>query len=541
MMKMMNNSDNLSLVQEMEKDKQDIESFVLETDKGTKRMKNRFYQQAVTDRNNFIEMRKEYYTAWLDNINSEISKRFERLMPTDCTDTYTKLGENLSNYLSLLVFNSKCSNSFKLKIDYLLSSINDSASLEIVNEKILDFINAFKKIGINLSIKDFNYTMFTEEYMTSFFKNHVYDSMREIFEEIYFKCPDIKLQLKLNLKYIIGKYNKQLGAYVSEKNSEMLNNLAVGKDEVYYKYVHLSKELEDSRSSDEYYNVKLFLDGTKKISDYLTNSATRIKNYNTFTINGDYEKLTDEEKKQFNSSVKGLYYTLGELKSYYKYEPIIKELIDLYKSKASAKNEFQSKKKEIAKEEKTRLSIFKKYSKSSGNGFLAKKDDAKRKQFILLMNQQIQKLNKLYNDYDLCDIKYKVSLLPESASIYDLLMTSISSYPFIEKWFLSEEFTNLSLEDNINDYIRFIFSSDNDFLFKTMVFSEFDITKIISDKYHLLGLNISSEEILSDHIDATLETLRYIYLIQSINKSKISIESIANMCKMSEIIAKKDN
>lgn len=540
-MKMMNNSDNLSLVQEMEKDKQDIESFVLETDKGTKRMKNRFYQQAVTDRNNFIEMRKEYYTAWLDNINSEISKRFERLMPTDCTDTYTKLGENLSNYLSLLVFNSKCSNSFKLKIDYLLSSINDSASLEIVNEKILDFINAFKKIGINLSIKDFNYTMFTEEYMTSFFKNHVYDSMREIFEEIYFKCPDIKLQLKLNLKYIIGKYNKQLGAYVSEKNSEMLNNLAVGKDEVYYKYVHLSKELEDSRSSDEYYNVKLFLDGTKKISDYLTNSATRIKNYNTFTINGDYEKLTDEEKKQFNSSVKGLYYTLGELKSYYKYEPIIKELIDLYKSKASAKNEFQSKKKEIAKEEKTRLSIFKKYSKSSGNGFLAKKDDAKRKQFILLMNQQIQKLNKLYNDYDLCDIKYKVSLLPESASIYDLLMTSISSYPFIEKWFLSEEFTNLSLEDNINDYIRFIFSSDNDFLFKTMVFSEFDITKIISDKYHLLGLNISSEEILSDHIDATLETLRYIYLIQSINKSKISIESIANMCKMSEIIAKKDN
>jgi hypothetical protein len=156
------------------------------------------------------------------------------------------------------------------------------------------------------------------------------------------------------------------------------------------------------------------------------------------------------------------------------------------------------------------------------------------------MNQQIRKLDKLYQESFECDIKYKVSLLPESASIYDLLLVSISSFPFLEKWFLNEEFVNLSLEENINKYLDFIYHPDNDFLFKTMVFSEYDITKIIADKYHLLGLNVPSEAILLDQIDSTLETVRFIYLIQSIGKSKVSIETIANICKMNEIISKEN-
>ena len=49
----------------------------------------------------------------LDTVaGDEMKKRFNTLMPSDCTDSYQRLEEDVSNYLSFVIFDSNSSPSF---------------------------------------------------------------------------------------------------------------------------------------------------------------------------------------------------------------------------------------------------------------------------------------------------------------------------------------------------------------------------------------------------------------------------------------------
>ena len=54
--------------------------------------------------------------------------------------------------------------------------------------------------------------------------------------------------------------------------------------------------------------------------------------------------------------------------------------------------------------------------------------------------------------------------------------------------------------------------------------------------YKLLNLNVTDEMINPDNIDSTLESVKFINLIQNINRSTINFHRIENICKMHEII-----
>jgi hypothetical protein len=175
----------------MNQDKEYVENYELETDKGTKRMKEKFYMEACTERNRWIYEKKNVYQEIANSLMQEIQERVPRLMPNDCTEAYNNFSANVDRLLYVVQLSSNTSNSFKLNIDFILASINDLTSLEDLNSKIALFINRFKEFGINLTIEDFKYTMFTEMYMKKFFENSDYDSVKDTFEDIYFKCPDI--------------------------------------------------------------------------------------------------------------------------------------------------------------------------------------------------------------------------------------------------------------------------------------------------------------------------------------------------------------
>ena len=60
----------------------------------------------------------------------------------------------------------------------------------------------------------------------------------------------------------------------------------------------------------------------------------------------------------------------------------------------------------------------------------------------------------------------------------------------------------------------------------------YDISEIIADKYKLLGLNITSEELTSDNVDTLRETVNYIRFIYNVEDSKISFKDINFMCQV---------
>ena len=249
--------------------------------------------------------------------------------------------------------------------------------------------------------------------------------------------------------------------------------------------------------------------------------------------------MSDVDKQKYNSAVMGLYLTLNELKKYYKYEFILKDLLERYKNKDSIKSQYASKKKELDKEDKKRKGIYKKYLKAKGVGFLARKNEAKMKNFMLEMNEQIKKLCTIYEEFEDLEMTNSLNKLSESASIYDLFYSALSSFSFLEKSFSSDEqFEEKSLEENVNDYFKFLYNPNNRFLRKVNALTEFDIVSIVAEKYKLLNLVVTNEMIDQDNIDATMDTVKYINLIQNIDRSNISISEINNLCKMQGIVVK---
>lgn len=532
----MTSLDESPVIKEININKNHIDNFILDTKEGTKRVKEKFHKNAVNERNKYIYKENIKFSDYKVLIENEMVERLKKIMPIDKTNQYTSDLVKVNNLFELVKLNCNISNTFKLKLDFIISSINENTSLDELNISIKKFIDKLKEIGITLTINDFKYTMFTEQYMSSYLKNYKFNNMKEIFEDIYFNCPDIKLQLKMCLINIINIYKRKIDLYVKNYTTSLFEKNEINSSDVFYKYKSLRNSIGSTMAKDEYYNTKIFLDDKLKIGDYLEDSAARSKNFNTFTTN--YDLLDEYGKNSYNNATMGLYLTLNELKKYYNYEFIIEDLLKRYKEKDSAKTNFISKKKELDKEEANRQKIYKEYLKACGIGFFSKKDNIKKKNTMLKMNEEIKKLKSLYDEYNDLEITYNLNRLSESASIYDLYMISLSSFSFIEKMFTTNEnFSEKNLYSNVDDYFKFIFNPNNDFLRETNALVEYNITNIISEKYKLLDLNVSEESIDKDNIDTTLDILRYINLIQNINMSNISINKIYNIYRMTKITA----
>ncbi len=532
----MSSLDQCTIINTINSDHQFIDSFVLETEEGTKRTKVKFYREAAGKRNDYVNQQLALFNSYLTSIRDEINRRYSAMMPIDKTNEYEAKIEEVSKLLFFIKLNSDVSDSFKVKLDFIISSIKEETSLEDLNSCIQQFLDAFKEMNISLSIEDFKYSMFTETYMSSFLENSDSAHMHEVFDKIFFTCPDIKLQLKMNLAYIVQKYQKELASYVISRKNQLFQESGVTEDNLVSRYTSLRLEVGNQMAMDEYYNTTLFLDAKKKISDYVEDSPARVKNYDMFSITGIYASLDENEKSRYNSSIMSLYVTLNELKKYYHYEFMINDLVEKYKNKDSAKSSYLAKKKEIEKEEKTRLDLYKQYLKANGIGFLARKSEDKINQTMLKMNEHIRKLNTLYQELQELEISYYLSSISESASIYDLFLTSLKSFSYLEKSFSSEEFEDKSLEENINDLFRFLYNPNNAFLREINIFTDYNVTDIVADKFKLLKLNVTSDMINQESIDSTMDSVSFINLIQNIERSNISVHRINNLCKMKEIL-----
>ena len=528
----MNRIEDLSISTIMNIDRSHIEDFILETDEGTKVFKEKFKTDATIRRNKYVNEQLTLFGEYKNLVLEELRIRYEKIMPKDKSDIYDEDRKHEGELLDALIYNTNSSVSFRLGLAYIVASITEDTTLEKMNDYISEFIGKFKSYGITLGIDDFKYTMFTEKYMNFFFTDSSQESMKSVFESIYFTCPNLKLQLKLNLVNILAKYEKELSVYLDGLKSTF--NSTDG--DIVEKYISFRYTLGNKIATDEYYNTTMFLQNKRNINDYLVGSSTRKKNYDSFVLNSTYDELDQVAKNSFNSAMMGLYLTLNELKKFFKYEFIINDLLKRYKEKDSAKTNFLAKKKELEKADKDRLTILKEYERAKGIGFLARKDDIKIKNLQLKMNEHIKVINQLYLDYYDLEITNNLNQLNESSTIFDIFLISLTSFEFLVNKFKGEDFAQNTLHENITDYLRFIYNPNNSVLRKTNALVDFNIISIISEKYKLLDLAVADEDINKENIDSTLDSVRYINLIQNIERSSISLNDIKNIVEMKKIL-----
>lgn len=520
-----------------------INTFKLELESGTKKMKEKFHKSAVKERNEYVEEQIKKFDKYQVEVYRLLKSRVNSLLPSDKSNHYDSLKKNIEKEKQIIVFNnSDYSIDFKLGIFKLISSIdiNDDVSLNTINNTFLNIIKIFEDASIKLTISDFTYSMFTEKYMHVFLdnieKNNRFEEvMKKCFDSIYWECPDIIKHLKLNFWSLLEKYEEKLKIYTDTVSYQLLQKTGYDKNSLIDKYLGNVNKYNLEVSRDEFYNLDSFLSKKKNVLDYLDGSATRVKNLDQFVIDGEFKDIEDSSK--FYDNMVELAHTLSVLKLYYRYEFIIKDIQEKYSKKDANKSVFSNKLKEVNTEEGKRKKIYNDYLKACGKNLFHKVNEEKIKSNKLAINEEILKLDTLYNElHDLEIVELINKKVNSTDSLYDLFSLSYESYYYLEKMF-NEHFKDsddYSFEEELNKYFDFIYSPYNDFLKKINGFSMVDVSSVITDKYRLLGINVTNDNISVDNLDSFMDSVNYVKFIDDILKGDLSFDDINVIVKFRE-------
>lgn len=542
-MKVMIRMSSTKIDKEISINSEHINTFKLELESGTKKMKEKFHKSAVKERNKYVEEQIKKFDKYQVEVYRLLKLRVNSLLPSDKSNHYDSLKKNIEKEKQIIVFNnSDYSIDFKLGIFKLISSIdiNDDVSLNTINNTFLNIIKIFEDASIKLTISDFTYSMFTEKYMHVFLdnieKNNRFEEvMKKCFDSIYWECPDIIKHLKLNFWSLLEKYEEKLKIYTDTVSYQLLQKTGYDKNSLIDKYLGNVNKYNLEVSRDEFYNLDSFLSKKKNVLDYLDGSATRVKNLDQFVIDGEFKDIEDSSK--FYDNMVELAHTLSVLKLYYRYEFIIKDIQDKYSKKDANKSVFSNKLKEVNTEEGKRKKIYNDYLKACGKNLFHKVNEEKIKSNKLAINEEILKLDTLYNElHDLEIVELINKKVNSTDSLYDLFSLSYESYYYLEKMF-NEHFKDsddYSFEEELNKYFDFIYSPYNDFLKKINGFSMVDVSSVITDKYRLLGINVTNDNISVDNLDSFMDSVNYVKFIDDILKGDLSFDDINVIVKFRE-------
>lgn len=516
---------------DIEIDKNHIDNFQLESSTGTKKMKEKFYKNAASERNAYIEKELVKFEKYKKQIYAIMDSRALSMTPKDVTSEYDAYRKKTKEFKKgLILANSTLTNEYKLGLSEAINNmINPDLSLEELNKILENFIVKFKDAGIELKLEDFSYSMFTKEYMFAFFDSVKKNNIKNIFNNIYWECPDFTKHLQLNLWFLLDKYNVEIKKYLDKKEVDTLAVLETSKDKISDVYKARISSLDIKIERDSCYNLNNFFTKKQIITNYVEGAQARDKNFNQFIVNNEFAHLSQEEKAKYYVDIIDLAHTLTVLKKFNYYKFIILDLQDKYSKREANKDLYNNKLKEISKEEKNRKKIFDKYLKAQGYGFFAKVNLDKQAAIKLEMNEEVLKLYTMYEELHDLEIVNNISLnLTNTSSLYDLLLVSFSSFHYLEKSFREhfKDKTDFVLHDTLNDYFDFIYSPYNGFLDKINAFVNYNVTDIVSDKYRLLGLNLSSDMINEDNLDATIDSVNYIKLIKRIDEGILSLNEM---------------
>ena len=190
-------------------------------------------------------------------------------------------------------------------------------------------------VGVSINSDDFCYSYYSNLYMKKLLSvisdDNRDDILKDRFDELYWKCPDIISHITLNFKYLYCINKKIFDEYynnILSENGNLRNN-----------YSELFIERENCIFNSKYLYMNDFINNKLDINDY---SSDRIKKAYGYILNGT-------PNDDINEDVINLSYSLIEYKNYLRFKYIIDDIKNLYKEKDKYKGVYNSKKKEISK------------------------------------------------------------------------------------------------------------------------------------------------------------------------------------------------
>lgn len=480
-----------------------------------------------------LEDFKEDYSKIKEEIYKEIKNRYSKKMKEL---TVNKEIEELNTSLSQMEDDLHIINSFnspyeKMNLDENIWRLKRyyKDNLENVNNEILQCINSFKSVGINLNASDFNYSKYTNEYMQVFFdeKNNINSKkIKKAFEDIYWKCPEIIVHLELNIRYIYLQNEAKLIKYFDKKKDELLRKFDLNSDEVFNRYLDLKLILENTINTDKYTIINKFLNKEVNINDFMPNK-----------IQKEYAKIIDikllDEDKEIKDNILKFYNNIYEFKNYLRFKFIFDDIKKHYLEREQYKKIYEETLKQIQIEEK-KLEKFKE-NKTKRFFLFRKKDDDANIQYAEL----IKNIQKLYKELDKAKVYNKIyACINDNSTIYDVFKfaNSFKSYVRDIAIIYLPTITPEEIDELIIDFDDFVKSTNIQIINNILIQEEKDISLIIKDRYSLLKFNIAKDDVQEDNIDNLYQTLSKLKFDINIEKANMNINQINEIMSLYENI-----
>lgn len=457
----------------------------------------------------YIDDNINKYLKIKESIDSEIVKRYNRILNIENNQKLEELENKSIDYDLVKIINPNINTYQKMNLDYLLYKLNHYYQDDLVhtNEVILEIISKFNEVNIKLTAKDFHYSIYVNIYMDTLLSNK--KDISDVFNKIYWQCPDILTQISLNFRYLYYKNKKEIDYYYKKviKSNEKIN---------YYeaKYNTIYDEIKRIQHNDKNYLVNLFINHTFSINDFSETNIMKIKN----------NLLLDPNDSNNYNNLLLLEETLFDYKKYLDIELIVNNIKELYSNKNSYKGLKDNKLKEIKKLETT---LFKLNRKLIKKGLFKKK--VNEEEVKLKINSLINELVNNYKELDSLIIKDDIyNNVNDQMSLLDYLRITSENYIYIKD--ILKENNNDITNDEINNIIKelkdFLYQKDNSILSNIKLGIDKNIPRIISDRYKLCNFNVTEESFDKDSIDSIIKNVNILLISEDLNRVGLNLSDI---------------
>ena len=478
---------------------------------------------------------QEEYGEYRNELFNEIKKRSTPYLNYKPSDRTALVKKELENYKDLALFNPVNTPFEKMGFDTLLYSLTHyyKNDLESVNRDIKAVLAKFEEVGIYLTENDFVYSNYARRYVKELLADDNLERMKDIFEDLHWKCPDVILHVEISFRIIFDKNVKVFEKYIEDKKKEIiLDNLSY--DDYVIRRDNLAKELYELENFDTAVIINKFMNGELMMGEY---SVVNVgKSYNRFL--GDNIEISKAREK--SEDLKTLLYNLEEYKNYMKFSYIIDDVKAKYAERANHQGESGKIAKEISAIVADLAKITSSINTGSKGGFLFFKKKVDVDDSYLQVNNKIKELDAKYDEYDNAIIYDKLNqYINDTSSIYDVLSFALGYKGYLRTCIKSlDEDTDINVIKETVKNLEDFLGNPNVTVIKNIAFgSETNVGEVIVDHHKLLNINISENEISTvDDIEAITNSLKVIINDYYLNNAGLNIDFISNLFEAKKIM-----
>lgn len=479
----------------------------------------------------------------------EIKSRYKKIVRKNIKDEVKLLEKNIKKYKRLFLLDEKSNSYEKMGLDIISYNLKHfyNNDLNLINENIYKCIKIFEECNIKLTYKDFNYNQYVNNYMSVFFEEMQNDlnnseKLKKVFEDVYWKCPEIMKYINLNIYYLYYKNQKEIDKYYKSETNKLINEFGLRPDEIIKQFFDLKAEYYKKINQDESIILHKFIFEDYDINKYMDDV---IKTEYSKLIKTDIETLDESELKMLNDNMYKLDNTLYEYKNYLKYVYILEEMKK--KNTTVSKTEYTIDKdiKNIENEENKLMKINEKINKTNENkqSLFGKNDNIN--ELIQKSNEQLNVLQDLYTKLEENSINTEIKkMFSENATIYQMLVFLSYHYSYFCDLYLKnkteEEKKEINMQDELKQLKEFLSNPQFNVLIKNIKINDNNkIEQIIKDRYCLFNIEIQEEDLKEENLDDLIEIVNKIVLYNNIKNSEISVKDIKFMCELKKITQNK--